>query len=186
MFPFLALILLAGVSNVLAAPVTSDSLQFRLIDCLEGEDEGLSQHILEISNVNETCIRVNESSADGHRVYLYIAPASETGVQIHINTKNCSTALPNIHLSLCDDLPIDLNDTDRFSVFPYHNLTHNETQFDAADNTSMEVSSDWPQTFFETPAGTADENELDYDKQNADDEPISSDLSKDEQVDDDE
>jgi hypothetical protein len=131
---YIVLFVLIACGYILGAPIVQESLQFRLIDCIEGDNETLSKHIIEISNINETCIRVNKSSTTGHEVYLYLAQESETGVKIHFDTENCSTPLPDLHLSLCDQQDIS-NQTETMVTFPYNNISLFEELIDENNST---------------------------------------------------
>jgi len=111
---------------VLGAPIFPESLKFRVIECISNANE-TSKHVLEILNFNETCIKVNKSSSEGNEVYLYIAPQTEDGVQLHIKTENCSTPLPDLHLSLCDDNPSDDNSTDIAITYAFNDIDINNT-----------------------------------------------------------
>ena len=120
---YLILFLLITGGYILGAPLFQESLQFRIVECLEGENGTLSNHVLEVTNVYESCIRVNKSSATGNEVYLHVAPATDTGVQVHITTENCSTPLPDLHLSFCDN-ETDYNFTNAMATFKFQNLTN--------------------------------------------------------------
>jgi hypothetical protein len=131
---YIVLFVLIACGYILGAPIVQESLQFRLIDCIEGDNETLSKHIIEISNINETCIRVNKSSPTGGEVYLYIVQETETGVKIHVNTENCSTPLPDLHLSLCAEQEIS-NQTETMVTFPYNNISLFEELIDENNST---------------------------------------------------
>lgn len=112
---------------VLGAPIFHESLQFRLIECVPGDNETLSNHIIEITNYNETCIKVNKTSNQGNEVYLYIAPQTENGVQLRITTDNCSVPLPDLHLTVCDDIETNQNFTEVMVTFAFSNISDVDT-----------------------------------------------------------
>jgi hypothetical protein len=124
----LLLLIILGTSNA------SESLEFRLIDCIENETS--STHILEITNFNETCIKVNRSTLNGSEIYYYVFPGTTDGAQLHLKTENCSTSIPDLHLTLCDDEDINQNSTDIIQTFAFNNLTNleNNTGPDVYEN----------------------------------------------------
>ncbi|CAF3987169.1 unnamed protein product [Rotaria sp. Silwood1] len=99
-----------------------EPLQYRLIECISNENETLSKNILELFNINETCVKVNKSSSSGDEIYFYILPETETNIQIQITTDDCSLPLPELYLSLCYD-QYDYNHTEIMVTYPYQNLT---------------------------------------------------------------
>ncbi|UJR34888.1 hypothetical protein I4U23_027667 [Adineta vaga] len=119
---YMILFLLIASGYVFGAPILKESLQFRVVDCIAGDNDTIAKHIIEITNVNETCIRVNASTSESNEVYLYVVPETEIGVKIQIKTENCSVPLPDLHFSLCDD-PVDINQTEVFVTFAYENAT---------------------------------------------------------------
>lgn len=108
---------------VLGIPIQHESLQFRFVECISGDNE-TSKHVLEILDFNDTCIKVNQSSSEGNEVYFYVDPQTENGVQLRITTENCSTPLPDLHLSLCDDKSLDDNSTDIMVTYAYNNVSN--------------------------------------------------------------
>ncbi|CAF1478566.1 unnamed protein product, partial [Rotaria sordida] len=95
---------------IIGAPIFEESIQYRLVECISTENETLSKNIVELSNINETCIK------------LYILPQIDSTIQIQITTDDCSLPLPDLYLSLCND-DIDYNYTQVMVTFPYTNLT---------------------------------------------------------------
>ena len=114
-----------------------------------GDNDTLSKHVLEITNINETCIQVNKTSPNGHEVFLYIAPATEKGVEIRITTENCSTPLPKLHLSLCDDNDID-NSTKTLVTFAFKELNASDILDDDSINPTPETILYTGPTVYET------------------------------------
>ncbi len=124
------------VGYVLGAPIFRESLQFRLAECIPGENESLSQYVLEITNFNGTCIKVKKSPTQENPEYFYEPSKTETGAQIRIITKNCSTPLSNLHLSLCDDDDDDQSDdnsTEIMITYAFNNMS-NIDALDVYDN----------------------------------------------------
>ncbi len=119
---YMVLLFLIISGYVLGAPIFRESLQFHLVDCISGENETSSKHVLEITDFNGTCIRVNKSSPEGNDVYLYIIPQTENGVQLHLTTENCSVPLPGLHLTLCDDIQTNENFTEMMVTFGISNI----------------------------------------------------------------
>lgn len=143
MFYKILLCLITNIYIIIGAPIHDESLKFRLIRCIEGENETLSNHVLEITNFNETCIKVNKSSSEGNQVYLYIAPQTENGVELHITTDNCSQPLPDLHLTVCDDKDTFINYTEVMITYQFNNIT-NIDLFNETNQTST------PDTFIYT------------------------------------
>jgi len=133
---YIVLFILIFGGYVLGAPILRESLQFHIVDCIEGDNETLSKQVLKITDFNETCIRVNQSSSQGNEIYLYMAPQTEDGVQLHITTESCSTPLPDLHLSLCDDIESNENYTQIIAFFAYSNVTDIHSSDDDYNNTS--------------------------------------------------
>ncbi len=52
------------IEYISGLPISRESLQFRLVECVS--DEISSTHILEITNFNETCIKINKSTLNGN------------------------------------------------------------------------------------------------------------------------
>ncbi|CAF1355343.1 unnamed protein product [Rotaria sordida] len=119
---YILLYLVIASGYIIGAPIFEESIQYRLVECISTENETLSKNIVELSNINETCIKVNKSSSSGDQVYLYILPQIDSTIQIQITTDDCSLPLPDLYLSLCND-DIDYNYTQVMVTFPYTNLT---------------------------------------------------------------
>ena len=134
---YIVLFLLIACGYILGAPIAQESLHYHVVECIPGENETLSQHVIEITNINETCIRVNKSSSTGDEVYFYVVPETETGIKIHINTEDCLTPLPDLHLSLCDDQTV-LDHTEMMVTFGYNNISFIEPFIDE-DNSTIET-----------------------------------------------
>jgi hypothetical protein len=146
---YIVLSLLITSGYILGAPISRDSLQFRLVECIPGENDTLSKYVLELTNINETCIQVNKTLPGGHEVFLYVAPATDTGVQIHITTESCSTPVPKLHLSLCDDDDDD-NSTQHMVTFKFKDLVaHNISDDDHIESTTETMLYTGP-TVYET------------------------------------
>jgi hypothetical protein len=155
---YIVLFLLITSGYILGAPILKDSLQFRLVDCIPGDNDTLSKHVLEITNINETCIQVNKTLPDGHEVFLYIAPATENGVEVRITTESCSTPLPKLHLSLCDDNDID-NSTKPLVTFAFKELNASNILNDDNINPTPETIHFTGPTIYETLHHLNDESE---------------------------
>ncbi|CAF1187678.1 unnamed protein product [Adineta steineri] len=118
---------------VFAAPIfQKESLKFSTLECISGNNETSSKYIVQVFEVNETCIRVNSSSSTGNEVYLYIIPEYETNYTIEIKVDNCSTPLPNLHLSVCNE-PNNVNQTGVMVTFEYENVTLSEVAIEEHD-----------------------------------------------------
>ncbi|CAF3629624.1 unnamed protein product, partial [Rotaria sp. Silwood2] len=115
---YIVVYLLIAVGYVIGAPILEESLQYRLIKCIPIENETLSLNILELYNINETCIKVNKSSSYGDELYLYIIPENDTSIQIQITADDCSSPLANIYLTLCNN-EIDYNYTEVMITYTY-------------------------------------------------------------------
>lgn len=109
---------------IIANPILRDSLEFRIVDCIEGNNETSTRHILEIKNFNGTCVKINETQSGETNVYFYVLPTSEDGVQIHIKTENCSSQLPDVSLTKCDDDDSTYNDSIDTVTFAFSNISY--------------------------------------------------------------
>lgn len=124
---------------VFGAPILQESLQFRVVDCIPGDNETLAKHIIEITNINETCIRVNESTTTNNQIYLYVVPETEYGVKVQIKTENCSSPLPELHFSLCDE-PNNLNETENMVTFRFEKITFSDLDIEDNSTTTTTLS----------------------------------------------
>ncbi|CAF0903639.1 unnamed protein product [Adineta ricciae] len=124
---------------VFGAPIFNESLQFRIVECIPGDNETLAKHIIEITNINETCIRVNESTITNNQIYLYVVPETEYGVKVQIKTENCSSPLPELHFSLCDE-PNNLNQTENMATFHYEKITVSDLSNEENNSTTTTIS----------------------------------------------
>ena len=142
---YIVLFLLIIVGYIIGIPILRDSFEFELVECVTDENgTSLSRHILQITNFNGTCVKVNKSTTDGNEVYFYIFPETNHDAQLTIRTENCSKPFPQLHLSACDD-----NDVDSY---PYNNMTNNGTWDDsnANDTSTMETFLYTGPTVYET------------------------------------
>lgn len=135
---YTALFLLFAIGYVFGAPVLQESLQYHFIKCVSGENDTFSKHIIELTNINETCVQVNKSLPTGDETFLYIVPESETTMQIEITTESCSTSLPNIYLSLCNDHIDHNNNTEIMVTFLYKNISSTEIESENENFTTNE------------------------------------------------
>lgn len=113
-FASLLLLVVFETSRSSAAPINetetqSDSFEFSWLRCVEDqlindEQNRTWKHIVQLDNVNETCIHVNQSTGQGnYNTYLYLVSSSDEPIQIPIITDDCSNELPELQFSLCKD-----------------------------------------------------------------------------------
>ncbi|CAF3637866.1 unnamed protein product [Rotaria socialis] len=119
---YIVFFLLITSRYIFGAPILEESLQYRFIECISGDNDTLSKQIVELTNINETCVRVNKSSASNNESYKYIVPEAETTLEIQITIESCSTPLTKLYLSLCND-QTDYNNTEVMVTFPYTNIS---------------------------------------------------------------
>jgi hypothetical protein len=123
---YIVLFLLIPIEYISGLPISRESLQFRLVECVS--DEISSTHILEITNFNETCIKINKSTSNGNEIYYYIIPETNNGAQLKLKTENCSTSITNFHFTFCDNEDSDQNSTDIIQNYPFEiNQNENST-----------------------------------------------------------
>ena len=122
---YFAFFLLIICGCILGAPIYDEFLRFRIVDCTLDKNNELSKYTLEVTNTNETCIKIYKPSTAGNEVILYMVPETEiqigTGVQIQVTTSSCSTPLPELYLSLCDD-ETDYEHTEVTVTYEFNNL----------------------------------------------------------------
>jgi hypothetical protein len=144
---YMFLLLLLTVGYVLGAPIPTDSLQFSIVECTSNDNDTLSKYVIEVTDINDTCIRINQSSPTGNQISLYVTPQIETGVKIHIITENCSVPLPDLHLSLCDD---ETNSNDTLEMVTYRYNTSFVDILENDDNSTINSFVYTGPTVFET------------------------------------
>jgi len=128
------------VASISANPISKgNTLEFRIVDCIQGDNETSTSHILEIQNFNGTCVKINQTEAGEPKVYLYVIPSSDDGVQIHIKSQNCSSTLTDIYLTECDE-PEDSNVTVVPVTFGFVSLNGSDVDaFDTNNNETVAV-----------------------------------------------
>ncbi len=131
------IIILGYISGL---PIAQESLEFRLVDCVT--DEITSTHILEITDFNHTCVKINKLTSNGSEIFYYILPETNNGTQLKIKTENCSTPIPNLHLTHCDNEDLDRNSTNIIQNFPL--------EIDENDNSTIEAFIYTGPTVYET------------------------------------
>jgi hypothetical protein len=131
---YIVFFLLITSGYIFGAPILEESLQYRFIECISGDNDTLSKQIVELTNINETCVRVHKSSASDNESHIYIIPEAETTLEIQITIESCSTPLTKLYLSLCNDQP-DYNNTEVMVTFPYRNISSID-KLDENENTS--------------------------------------------------
>ncbi|CAF4164807.1 unnamed protein product, partial [Rotaria magnacalcarata] len=131
---YIVFFLLVTSRYIFGAPILEESLQYRFIECISGVNDTLSKQIVELTNINETCVRVNKLSASDNESYIYIVPETETTLEIRITIESCSTPLTKLYLSSCND-QTDYNNTEVMATFPYRNISSID-KINSNENTS--------------------------------------------------
>ena len=138
--PYIVCFLLIILGYISALPIVHESIEFRLVDCVT--DETTSLHILEITDFNQSCIKINKLTSNNQsEISYYILPETTNGTQIKIKTENCSTTIPDLYLTPCDgenfdtnSTLIDHNDNSTMEAFIYTGPTVYETMHRFAED----------------------------------------------------
>ena len=98
----MVVLLLIIVGCVVGAPIDRESMEFELIDCRVGQNGTSSYHILQIKDLNETCLQINKTTSLEHQLIFYTFQETEINDQIEIATDDCSSPTPDFHIIPCE------------------------------------------------------------------------------------